>query len=238
MRRRYVGPVCFSGLPGSGKTYSLVAEGVRASRAGRCVFVNAGFDFALALDCPHCGGRHEFRSFDEFVAIPRGATVLFDEAPLYFSARRWQEFPDGAFYRLTQIRKHDLRLFYSAIDFDMVDVNLRRLTFAVWQCRSVTARLLFRTLHGVRLGKEEVKPRRREFVFVRASVASLYETLGTVAVPVGGRKRARDSQEWSRPDGEPPVRAAEPPAEDHVDVPAPVVLDSDPADAVVASAGS
>jgi hypothetical protein len=189
----YQGVTAFVGMPGSGKTYALAQIAHRELRAERPVWCNAGFDVA---------GAAVFSSFEEFCAIPNGATVVWDELPLYVNARKWSEFPDGLLYRLTQIRKDGLRLYYSAIDEAMVDATVRRVTFWFWHCRAITARLLTRSLwppESFRRAKQ--RPYRRELVIVRQEVAALYDTLGKVAVaePVAPRRRDSFARRWVRP---------------------------------------
>lgn len=199
MRRKFDGVTAFVGLPGSGKTYSLAAVGARAMDRDIPVYCNAGFDLV---------GARPFASFDEFLGIPSGSVVLWDELPLYVNARKWQEFPDGLLYRLTQVRKDSIRLYYSAIHEMMIDTNVRRITFNMWLCRSITYRFFTRSLHWPdELRRANARARGREFVWVRKSIASLYDSWGKVAAPE--RRRAeRESQRWERLD----VAEAEGPA--------------------------
>lgn len=189
-RRRYQGVTAFIGLPGSGKTYALAEIGLDAMRRGREVWCNAGFDLE---------GARRFSSFEEFAEIPNDAVVVWDELPLYVNARKWQEFPDGLLYRLTQIRKDGLELYYSTIDWRMVDVNVRRLTFWTWECRGITTRLLIRRrFPPEERRKKDERAREIKLVRVRASVGQAYDTFGKVAV----RSRALtagESESWSLP---------------------------------------
>lgn len=173
-RLSYRGVTAFYGMPGSGKTYGLAEVGLREMAAGREVWSNGGFDLA---------GSKIFNSFDDFMAIPNGATVVWDELPLYVNSRKWAEFPDGLLYRLTQIRKDGLRLYYSTIDPAMVDTNVRRVTFWWWECHSLTSRLMRRALWPHEsFRKRDARPHRRELVRVKGAVAEAYDTMGKVAV--------------------------------------------------------
>ncbi len=187
--RAYTGVTGYVGMPGSGKTYSLAQVGLAAMRRGEPVFCNAGFDLA---------GAERFSSFDDFVSIERGI-VVWDELPLYVNARKWSEFPDGLLYKLTQIRKDGVRLYYSAIHEQMIDVNVRRITFNFWHCRSITARWFKRTLWPPeQFRKANQRPLRKEWVVVRGEVCDAYDTMAKVAAPVSvldlGKKRA----EWAK----------------------------------------
>lgn len=173
---RYQGVTAFIGMPGSGKTYGLAEVAARGLKAGKPVFCNEGFDVV---------GAERFAGFDEFLAIPNGSVVVWDELPIFVNSRKWQEFPDGMLYRLTQIRKDGLQLYYSAIDEAMIDVTVRRLTFWYWMCQAHTGRFLSRTLWPPdRYRKSGQRPYRREWVRVRPEIAGLYDTLGKVAAPV------------------------------------------------------
>ncbi|MCA1726981.1 MAG: hypothetical protein LC722_04840 [Actinobacteria bacterium] len=209
MRRgKYQGVTAYVGMPGSGKTYGLAQQADRALRRGSIVYSNAGFEVV--------GSRvlHDWQDFAELVQESEDGcrklaavypsrsdvcehgypwlevVVVWDELPLYFNARRWTDFPDGMLYQLTQVRKVGIRLYYSAIHEEMVDVTLRRLTFWFWHCRAVTGRVLRRSLYPPdQFRKAKTKPYRREWVFVRESVAALYDTTRKVELPERVRSR-------------------------------------------------
>jgi len=180
-RRRYQGVTAYVGMPGSGKTYSLASVGLAAMARGERVVCNAGFDLE---------GAERLASFDEFAALEGPVVVVWDELPLYFNARKWAEFPDSMLYKFTQIRKDGIQLFYSAIHEDMIDVNIRRITFWYWQCHAITGRLLSRKLYPpMEFRKAKVKPHRRELFYVKDSIAAAYDTERKVQLPQKVRQR-------------------------------------------------
>lgn len=205
MRRRYAGVTAFTGMPGGGKTYGLAEVGARALSNGWPVWSNEGFNFR---DSQLFGGFEDFLNIpggcmnderhregydgsrwvcEHGVMLRAGQShpvvVLWDELPVYVSARKWQEFPDGLMYRLTQVRKDGLWFYYSAIHMDFVDKVVRQLTFWEWQCRSITGRVLYRQKFGhPELRKKDDKPRARELVVVKDRVAELYDTFAKVKV--------------------------------------------------------
>lgn len=188
----YKGVTAYVGLPGSGKSYGLVEAAHREflKEDPRPVFVNAGFNVTGAI---------AFRSFDEFLEIPDGSLVLWDELPLYVSARKWNDFPDGLLYRLTQIRKDGLELRYSTIDWGMVDKNVRNVTFWVWECEQVSARVLRRRLYPPehrRQAKE--RPRRTELVRLKQDVLDRYDSFSKVATTQKQRGKSNDhtAEKW------------------------------------------
>jgi len=171
---RYQGVTAFVGMPGGGKSYGLAEMAHRALKSGMKVYSNAGFDIE---------GSVILQSFEEFAALQGPALVVWDELPLYFNSRKWAEFPDGMLYKFTQIRKDGLRLAYSTIHEDMVDVNIRRVTFWYWHCNAVTRRVLRRTLWPpTQFRKANSKPYAKEWVYVSKKIAHLYDSWGKVAV--------------------------------------------------------
>jgi hypothetical protein len=181
MRRHYNGVTAFVGLPGSGKTYSLAKVGLDAMARGRTVWANVDH----TMEQPWLAGARPFASFDEFAQIPNDAVIVWDELPLFVNARKWQDFPDGLLYRLTQIRKDGLELYFSTIDWRMVDVNVRRITFWTWECEHVIGRLHRRVLWPPEeRRKKDDRPRRRELMLIRSSIGDAYDTLGKVSAPL------------------------------------------------------
>lgn len=192
-RRKYQGVKAYIGMPGSGKTYALAQEGQQALARGEKVYCNAGFDLQ---------GATVFESFDDFALITDGL-ILFDEMPLYFAARKWQDFPDGMLYKFTQIRKDNIRLSYSSIHEGLIDVNIRRVTFWYWHCHAVMGRLLVRRLYvPVEFRKSSARPIATEWAWVRDSVAATYDTLAKVKVPQAASAKIikrMDSGAWRVP---------------------------------------
>lgn len=167
----YRGVVGATGLPGSGKSYFLVEKALEAQRRGIPVWSNAGFDVR---------GTRTINSFRDFVEIQGPAVVVFDELPLFFNARKWQTFPDGMLYKLTQIRKDRVELYYSAIHQRMVDAVLRMLTFEWVRCRIIAGRILQRVHEAPEEFGGHVYERR--YSFIRKRVIEAYNTMGKVAV--------------------------------------------------------
>jgi hypothetical protein len=206
MNRRYQGVTAYVGLPGSGKTYTLAAVGMRALDRGRRVWANV--DHTGQRPWFNAPGVEAFRSFEEFAEIPNDAVILWDELPLFVNARKWQDFPDGLLYRLTQIRKDGLQLHFSTIDWRMVDVNVRRITFWTWECSHVVGAWHVRRLRPpeerrrkVR-GKDE-RARATEFFRIRQDVRTTYDTFGKVqtfgALPPGSAGAVAATQEPPAP---------------------------------------
>lgn len=127
----FEGVTAFTGEPGSGKTAGMVSAALALHAQGWDVISNG-----LDLKCE----SYSYSSLQELSDIidegGRGRTVvLLDEAPFFANSRKWAEFPDQFFQKLQQVRKYNFLLLYSTINWLQVDVNLRRLTYWVWECR-------------------------------------------------------------------------------------------------------
>jgi hypothetical protein len=203
---KYQGVTGFIGPPGGGKTYALAEVGARALGRGERVISNEGFDLlgsevlalfedfaAVAVYCT--ANDHLQQEHPRVATCPDGhpwvpVTVLWDELPVFFNARKWGEFPDGMLYKFTQIRKDGIRLYYSSIDEGMIDTNIRRITFWYVHCRARTGRWLTRAKYPPHVfRKASAKPYARRSVWVRDSIAAMYDTLGKVQPPAKVRER-------------------------------------------------
>jgi hypothetical protein len=183
---RYNGVTAFVGMPGSGKTYSLAQIGLKAMSQGKRVVCNAGFDLR---------GAEVLSTFDDFAALEGPVTVVWDELPLYFNARKWSEFPDSMLYKFTQIRKDGIQLYYSAIHEQMIDVNIRRITFWFWHCRAYPFGVLARSMWPPeQFRKAKQKPMRRKLSVLDTRVTDAYDTYRKVEIPSSARERIQASR--------------------------------------------
>lgn len=190
------------GMPGSGKTATLAEVGVGYRAKGWDVWSNSGFDFGMMTGDPQC---HVYNSFDELAAIPGPACILIDEAQLYFNARRWQDFPDGFLYRLSQVRKDGVHLFYTTLFWDMIDKNLRSMTYNVWECEAGFRRGHFvrRRYPPLERRTKDQRPFEKQRVKVALPIVAMYDTYAKVAVAPKTKVRERDSAAWALPAGSP-----------------------------------
>lgn len=189
--RRYMGVTAAVGLPGSGKSYYLAEMALKGIKRGLPVYSNAGFDVA---------GTKPISSFEQFAELRGPAVVVWDELPLYFNARKWADFPDGMLYKLTQIRKDGIQLYYSTIHEMLVDTVLRRLTFAWIEHRHMAGRLVRRTYWPPREFRTEGNASyRKEIIVMKRRVMDAYDTLGRVEVHDAGRLETMPLGTWGRP---------------------------------------
>ena len=189
--KKYRGVTAAVGLPGAGKSYYLAEQARRGMMRGVPVYSNAGFDVQ---------GTETIASFEEFAGLEGPAVVVWDELPLYFSARRWADFPDGMLYKFTQIRKDAIELYYSTIHPMMVDATLRRITFEWVEHHHVAGRLMRRT-HWVPGGfqSEAYVVSHRSMGWLRKRTMELYETMGRVRVHDPGRLDGLPDGSWELP---------------------------------------
>lgn len=201
--RRFEGVTAAVGMPGSGKTYYLAQRAWRARLEGVPVYSNAGFDIEWAPRDGLQTRAHTLESFGDFARVEGPALVVWDELPLYFSARNWSSFPDGMLYKFTQIRKDGVRMAYSTIHEMMVDSVLRRITFWWWECHAITRRTLVRRLYPPSEFRKEGSRKgfRTEFVRVNLKVAGTYDTMGKVMVPEANAAKFADldTRRFARP---------------------------------------
>ena len=196
------GATAFLGPPGSGKTMFLTQAAANLSAAGCQVFSNS---MELAFEDGH------FRNFDELTDMvlkvaelpweERPFTcVCIDEAPFWANARKWAEFSDGFFLILQQIRKFRVCLYYSAINWLQVDVNLRRLTYLVWECEKTRWGSFKRHLYPPEEERQEMeKPLLRMRHRPRQGELECYETGQIVSSPA--LNALRDAQRADRLSG-------------------------------------
>jgi len=114
--------IAYTGLPGSGKTYSLAADcaGVQ-KKYGLPVYAN----FALA-------GAHFFTDLKQVLNVERGV-IAIDEMNTLCPAHKWQSIPVEYQNLWTQSRKQDIDLWYTSQRFSKVVESIRSITNYVWE---------------------------------------------------------------------------------------------------------
>jgi len=160
----------YVGLPGSGKTYGLVLEAVRAVNQGRNVYSN--FDINIE-------GISRIRGFSDLVKVRNGLVIL-DELNLWFPSRLWQSIPPEILSLWAQSRKRGIDLVYSTQHLDRIDKVIREVTNYVIRCNSISIFGLQFFIYSTYQPEDWDKQNRRSLghriVRFRQSVASLYDT--------------------------------------------------------------
>jgi hypothetical protein len=127
---------CFVGLPGAGKTMSLVHYlDEQREKYGENIFIFTNFAYA---------GQDAHISGWEMLAQEYDRPVIFawDELQNEFNSRNYQKFPPNLVHELTQNRKgHGKQVVYTTQTFTAVDKNFRSLTIKVVDCKTYLGRL-------------------------------------------------------------------------------------------------
>lgn len=178
--RGFAGIRGYIGGMGSGKTYLMTAEAIKALRQGREVWANAGYH---VRDRKSGRETHTYVSLQEMLLAPQGTLLLLDEVGTFMNARKWTELPRGLMYRLTQSRKDSLGLIYTAQHEMQVDVALRRLTAEVTYIRRFGPLGIATRHRPIDLRAADDKPLGRSFFMLRKEVLDAYDTLARVWVP-------------------------------------------------------
>jgi hypothetical protein len=180
---------------GSGKTYLMTRDVIRALRAGVEVWGNAGYfvvahvdgcdasqdaDGTPTCECPH---TRTYVSLSEMLLAPQGTLLCLDEVGSFMNARRWTELPRSLMYRLTQARKDSLRLIYTAQHELQTDVALRRLTAVTHHIRRVGPVLCAVAYPPIDFRTSDDKPMYRKWALLREAVMGAYDTHAKVWVP-------------------------------------------------------
>lgn len=117
---------CFTGMPGSGKTYALVATAHKALKEGRPVFSNIAIKGTYKIT---------FQDLIDY-KFPHGAVILIDEAGRGFNARKWKELPDEIFDLFTLHRHLGLDMYIAAQNFGYIDSQLRKVIELTYWCKN------------------------------------------------------------------------------------------------------
>ena len=177
----FEGITCWTGEPGSGKTYGMVENSLVLYKLGWDVITNGmGLPYEVAA-------YHDFKSLTSLLeTVRRNKTlILLDEAPMWANSREWQQFPAGFFAKLQQVRKFGYLLQYSAINFHKVDVHLRDQTYWVWACSKgyFTKKFIRRLTVPEELQIAWERPRFKYNVRGRKEVFDAYDSHGLIVAP-------------------------------------------------------
>lgn len=166
----------YIGLPGSGKTYSMVHRAYYRRRKNPALRVWANFHISLP------GGPVELlRKLPEDLRNVRDGLVLLDELNIVMPGRLWNKVPAEMMYKFNQTRKSRLDLYYSAQVFDMVDKAAREVTNETWEM-SNWANLGFFWYRRYILGNHKY-PNGRGLIMFEDAVIRSYDTMEFIDVP-------------------------------------------------------
>jgi hypothetical protein len=135
---------------------------------------------------PHscdCTPRSErLFSVEEAMTVPDGSAVGFDEFQMAVNSRKSSEFPRGLLYRVSQVRKDDIELYWSSQREMAVDVNIRGVTFFVQRCRRLGRLPLFirSTWPPIDHVKSDDRPLASKLYRIKRQVFRAYDTFAKV----------------------------------------------------------
>lgn len=173
----------FGGLPGAGKTYSMI-ERARKWRGKRPIFSNMNLTWA-----------EEFSNLSE-LRLVTNALVLIDEAGIWFNSRKWNKLDEETMAWFAQHRKHGCDMMWTAQRVMGVDSSIRGLTQQYAECLRVGNLIVHRWFDGA-----SGKPMGKSFVMLKREVYDLYDTLAFVGFAdgrgrgVGGAAEGR-TERW------------------------------------------
>jgi hypothetical protein len=124
----WTGLICFEGMPGAGKTTTAVWDTIlkRSEYPKMKVYSNMDITF-------QDGSIDNWKQLMEYNNDEFGQVYVLDELSSLLNSRSFKDFPPDALDLITQSRKIRTRICYTTQDFQMVDINLRRLTKEVWK---------------------------------------------------------------------------------------------------------
>lgn len=136
--KRPFGIYCYVGLPGQGKTLSMVEHLYRLHKEfpRAKIYTNFGFIYQDG----------HIDHWSELVNIKNGSDgVIFaiDEIQNTFNSRKWKDFPPDMLSLITQNRKQAKQFLCTAQSFDMIDINFRRVCNFIIECRNLKNRWIF-----------------------------------------------------------------------------------------------
>lgn len=160
----------FFGLPGQGKTYSMVHDILKEAQ-GRTVFSN------FHLEVPTAKKVIYLQRPQELINCENGI-VLIDEAGLWMPSFIWKLIPVEVIWQLAQVRKCSLDLWYSAQNPARVVKVLREITYESCYMVSWFKKFFVMTVQsGIADGKIVTR-----FIPFKKSVGDRYDTMEKVSV--------------------------------------------------------
>jgi len=178
--KRPYGISCYVGLPGSGKTLSLVNELIeRRKQFPKCkIYTNFGF-------VDQDGVLENWQQLIDLENGQDGIIFGIDEVHTLFNRNDWRDIPLGILLVFSQNRKFAKEFICTAQAFDDIVVDLRRRCAWIIDCKSFMNRWVFQraftpTAYSVKDDnrKESRKSWKRSFI----ATQEVYEAYDTYAI--------------------------------------------------------
>ena len=115
----------YLGLPGAGKTYTMVHDVIGRRRANPHLRVYSNMDLRLP-------GDGELIRLDDWAQLldANNGLVVLDEINLWMPSRAWSKLPGPMLWKWAQVRKSGLDILWTAQHVARVDKLVRELTWA------------------------------------------------------------------------------------------------------------
>jgi len=178
--KRPFGITCFVGLPGQGKTLSLVENllQLKIQFPKAKIFTNFGFKYEDG----------QVTSWRDLVDLENGDDgIIFglDEVHDIFDRKDWSTMPKSVLALFSMNRKHAKQFICTAQNYNDIVVDIRRRCHYIIECRNLANRWIFQRAFAPDNWKEkdgEYKPRIR--AWRRSFIASnfIYESYDTYAI--------------------------------------------------------
>lgn len=134
----WTGVYMIEGMPGSGKTTSAVWDAIlkRSEYPKLKVYSNMDITF-------QDGAIDTWNDIAEKDNGELGEIFLLDEIPTILNARGWKDTPPEAINLVTQSRKRRIRILGTCQDFNMCDINYRKLCKELWRPITILRTICF-----------------------------------------------------------------------------------------------
>lgn len=185
--------VLHTGRPGTGKTYSLTKELLKALHQGEKVYANYKINWYGELVKKFNWKKFKF----EWIEIPKenlqywnklsdlfdvdNGIIAMDEAHIYMRSRNWEKLPEEMERKLSQHRKDGLHIWGTVQAIGRIDVIFRELV-DYWYVYENNFFWFTRWEFDIDQDKNKKFPLSKRWIFKRKFVYDMYDTLGKVEV--------------------------------------------------------
>jgi len=184
--KRVFGISCYVGLPGEGKTLSLVEKlnQLKVKFPKAKIYTNFGY----------VGETGKIERWQDLVDLQNGENgVIFglDEVHDIFDRKEWLSMPQSVLSLFSQNRKHAKQFICTAQSFADIVIDIRRRCHFIIECRNLANRWIFQRAFRPEDFKEkdgEYTPRRRAWRYSFIATNAIYNAYDTYAIIESVRK--------------------------------------------------
>jgi len=196
----------WTGRPGTGKTYTLVAVLLKELNRGRIVYSNFFIDWhgntmkkwrfiftkvkifrwSVMLPLPRqimtFNPPSNLRSWTKLsdLLMAQNAIIAIDEAHFYLNSRKWKELPMDFMRKIAEHRKDGLHIYGTVQNVNRLDVVARELIDYWYVCRKIPFFVLA-TEFDIDEDEQKKHPIYTSFRLFRKKIYSRYDTLRKIS---------------------------------------------------------